>query len=70
MPGPALEQNHFLFEPEKDDQGHYKREANDEKGEDHHHGTVGELKGWMDFIYQGYEQDQYRTKCDNSLMNI
>ncbi len=50
MPRSTLEEDHLLFEPGKDDQRHHHGKANDEKGEDHHHGTVGKLKCRMYLI--------------------
>ena len=70
MPCLPLETDHLSFESEKDDQRHHERKPHDEKGKDHHHGVIGELKGRMDFIDQGNQQKQDSGECDDPLVDV
>ncbi len=43
----ALQFRHFMLKTQENDPGHQKRQAHDEKRQDHHHRAVGELEGGM-----------------------
>ena len=70
MSGPILEQNHFIFKSEKNDQRNHNGKAYDKKGEDDHHGAVSQLKGRMNHINHGDEQDQDDAEGNDPFVNI
>ena len=65
-----LQQDHLVFEAEKDDQRHHQGEPHDEKGQDHHHGAVGQLKGRVDLVDDGDEQQQDRHEGDDPFVDV